>query len=81
MCKHIDHKTCPPDGRYRGRCAGTCAECGEHILTTGRNTRYCPSCDCCETCGCPCVDGFSHNAGCPEGAEENDMEDWFGGLP
>src|SRR5438270_8181888 len=39
---------------------GWCVECGSDLEEDGRNTRYCPSCDTCEECGC--FDG--HNAGC-----------------
>jgi len=56
---------CPPDGRdQRGRCVGECEECGDHGLVTGRYTSYCPSCQTCESCGCPEADGFSHYQGC-----------------
>ncbi len=56
---------CPPDGTdQRGRCVGLCGQCGEHGLTTGRYTSYCPSCQTCEACGCPEADGFSHYEGC-----------------
>ena len=48
-----------------GRCLGLCEECNEHIMITGRYTRYCPSCDCCIDCGCPNVDGFAHYQDCP----------------
>jgi len=56
---------CPSDGGdYHGRCLGSCFECGEHLLSTGRYTTYCPDCDTCPDCGCPNVDGFSHYEGC-----------------
>jgi hypothetical protein len=56
---------CPSDGHdYHGRCLGLCMECEEHLLSTGRYTVYCPSCDCCPDCGCPAADGFAHYAGC-----------------
>ncbi len=56
---------CPADGKdQRGRCVGLCGQCGEHGLTTGRYTSYCPSCQTCEACGCPEADGFSHYEGC-----------------
>jgi hypothetical protein len=58
---------CPFNGRdYHGRCLGACRECDEHLLSTGRYTTYCPSCDTCPTCGCPRVDGFTHYADCTE---------------
>jgi hypothetical protein len=58
---------CPQDGRdCRGRCLGFCRECGDHILSTGRYTAYCPSCSVCPTCGCPDADGFQHFEGCTE---------------
>lgn len=47
-----------------------CPECGANTETTGRDTRYCPDCDTCPTCGCPQVDGFSHYAGCAEAEAE-----------
>jgi hypothetical protein len=63
---------CPADGADdRGRCAGTCTECGDHRLLTGRYTPYCPSCETCDECGCPAADGFAHNAGCPKIARAN----------
>ena len=62
---HTDE--CPADGRsYHGTCLGTCSECDEHLLSTGRYTAYCPSCMTCPTCGCPAADGFAHYAGCEE---------------
>jgi hypothetical protein len=58
---------CPSNGTdYHGRCLGECRECGEHLLSTGRYTVYCPSCDTCPTCGCPNADGFSHYLGCAD---------------
>lgn len=58
-------KDCHSDGTdYYGRCLGQCRECGEHLQSTGRYTVYCPSCDCCEECGCPACDGFEHFSGC-----------------
>lgn len=66
MTSHRKHEgDCPADGKdYHGRCVGLCRECGEHGLTTGRYTTYCPSCHCCDECGCPQVDGFNHYLGC-----------------
>lgn len=70
-CKHPDFEECPGDGQdYHGRCLGKCFECGEHLLSTGRYTVYCPSCDCCPECACPRADGFAHYAGCTEAREE-----------
>ncbi len=65
-CK-VSDKECPGDGTdYHGRCLGTCRECGEHLLSTGRYTVYCPCCSCCPECGCPNADGFAHYSGCTE---------------
>lgn len=65
--RHRHDGLCPPDGHdYYGRCLGECYECGEHLLSTGRYTAYCPCCSCCATCGCPDADGFAHYQGCQE---------------
>jgi hypothetical protein len=65
---------CPEDGKdSHGRCVGHCFECKEHLLLTGRQTTYCPSCHCCSTCGCPQVDGFDHYVDC---AEPLNIERW-----
>jgi hypothetical protein len=62
--RHHDGE-CPSDGTdYHGRCLGECGECGEHLLSTGRYTAYCPGCDTCSECGCPACDGFEHYAEC-----------------
>ncbi len=67
---------CPADGGdARGRCLGACRECGEHLQATGRYTVYCPSCNCCDECGCPQVDGFTHYAGCDAYEEPGDGPD------
>ena len=50
---------------YHGRCLGSCRECDEHLMNTGRYTVYCPFCNTCPECGCPNVDGFEHYQGCP----------------
>lgn len=60
-----------PGKDYHGRCLGACKECGEHLLSTGRYTTYCPSCDCCSTCGCPNADGFAHYADCTDKGDED----------
>jgi len=56
----------------RGRCLGVCAECGEHLESTGRYTTFCPSCDTCPTCRCPNADGFAHYAGCADAPDDDD---------
>jgi hypothetical protein len=64
-CNHPDFDICPSNGRdYHERCLGVCQECGDHLLSTGRYTVYCPACDVCGECGCANADGFAHYAGC-----------------
>lgn len=73
-CKASGHSCCPSNGTdAHYRCLGECRECGEHLLSTGRYTTYCPACDTCASCGCPDTDGFSHYEGCPE----SENEDWM----
>ncbi len=70
-CMTEEYSECPSNGTSsNGRCLGACRECGEHLLSTGRYTTYCPSCDVCCDCGCPNVDGFSHYAECNGNKEE-----------
>ena len=72
-CTHPDTDTCPSNGTdYHGRCLGACRECGEHRLSTGRYTPYCPSCEACPSCGCPDADGFQHYAGCEDAPREEE---------
>ena len=61
---------------YHGRPLGQCRECGEDLMSTGRYTVYCPSCDVCPDCGCPNADGFAHYAGCPA-IEQTEDKDAF----
>ena len=72
-CNHPEHNVCPDNGTdYHGRCLGACGECGEHMLSTGRYTTFCPSCNVCPDCQCPQADGFAHNQGCESAPAEEE---------
>jgi hypothetical protein len=72
---HYEAHECPPDGTdSRGCCLGGCSECDEHLLSTGRYTTYCPSCDTCPSCGCPNTDGFQHYEGCQESMSNETLD-------
>ena len=66
MHAHMSHCETPDGTDYHGRCLGYCSECDEHLMSTGRYTTYCPSCDCCAECECPSADGFEHYTGCTQ---------------
>jgi hypothetical protein len=67
---------CPSDGTDSfGRCLGQCRECDSHLLRSGRETTYCPTCDVCPECGEPQADGNYHAPGCPVLAETEESED------
>jgi hypothetical protein len=69
------NRECPADGQdSRGRCLGACRECDTHLMSTGRYTVYCPSCDTCAECGCPQVDGFAHYADCTAARDDDGKE-------